>query len=69
MERFAKLSILGVYKDPSYISANASLHKKIKFSIQDFFSKCGHIYWRNPELKTSFYMLSIELTFLKPFDQ
>ena len=33
-----------------------SLHKKMKFSIEDFFSKCdqirgrgsGQIYWRNP---------------------
>ena len=21
--------------------------QKIKFSVKDFFSKCGHIYWRN----------------------
>ena len=23
------------------------LHKKMEFSITEFFSKCGHIYWRN----------------------
>ena len=22
--------------------------QKMKFSIKDFFIKCGHIYWRNP---------------------
>ena len=39
---------------------------KMKFLIKDFFSKCdkirrkprifGHIYWRNPEWKTSFFV-------------
>ena len=40
--------------------------QKMKFSIKDFFSKCdsklavscgfGHIYWRNPQWKTSFFV-------------
>ena len=39
--------------------------QKMKFSIKDFFSKCdqirrflqiGHIYWRNPLWKTSFFV-------------
>ena len=39
--------------------------EKMKFSTKDFFSKCdqsavscgfGHIYWRNPEWKTSFFV-------------
>ena len=42
--------------------------QKMKFSIKDFFSKCdqihrkrqfGHIYWRNPEWKTSFFVQCI----------
>ena len=43
-----------------------TLHKKIKFSIGDFFSECdqihsflgtfGHIYWRNLQLKSWFYV-------------
>ena len=39
-----------------------TMHKKIKFSIKDFFSKSagscgiGHIYWRNPLWKTSFFV-------------
>ena len=36
----------------------------MKFSIKDFFSKCdqcrfGHIYWRNPQWKTSFFVQCI----------
>ena len=39
--------------------------QRLKFSIQDFFSKCdqlcrflriGNIYWRNPKRKTSFFV-------------
>ena len=32
--------------------------QKMKFSNKDFFSKCefGHIYWRNPYWKTSFFV-------------
>ena len=39
-----------------------SLHKKMKFSIKDFFSKFDqtrrffHIYWKSPERKTSFFV-------------
>ena len=35
-----------------------TLHKKMRFSIDYFFSQCGgfgHIYWRNPQWKTSFF--------------
>ena len=46
--------------------------QKMKFYIKDFFSKCdqirsfGHIYWRNPSWKTSFFVecLSHELQHL-----
>ena len=33
------------------LDAEGSTEQKKKFSIKDFFSKCGgfgHIYWRNP---------------------
>ena len=39
--------------------------QKLKFNIKDFFSKCeqirwkcgfGHIYWRNPQKKTWFFV-------------
>ena len=39
--------------------------QKMKFSIKDFFSKSavscrfGHIYWRNPQWKTSFFLSNV----------
>ena len=32
--------------------------QKMKLSIKNFFSKCGfgHIYWKNPQWKTSFFV-------------
>ena len=46
-------------------NSNETLHKKIKFFIKDFFSKCDQIrrkpqikslYWRNPQWKASFFV-------------
>ena len=37
-----------------YHQTQKALNKKSKFSIKDFFSKCGHIYWRNLNGKLHF---------------
>ena len=37
--------------------SRADTREKMKFSIKDCFSKWfGHIYWRNPQWKTSFFV-------------
>ena len=48
----------GLFLYPLKTSEN-HIAQKIEFSIKDFFSKCdqvGHIYWRNSQCKTSFFV-------------
>ena len=53
---------------------SSTLHKKTKFFIKDFFKNViksagncgfGHIYWRNPEWKTSFFLCKASTKFNK----
>ena len=52
----ALLLFLIYTSDFRYAIKYCSVHpaQKMKFSVNDFFGKFGHIYWRNPWWKTSF---------------
>ena len=65
------LRAISLHSEPKYVSEFGIpinyTAQKLKVSIKDIFSKCdqihrfGHIYWRNPWWKTSFFVLAAAL--------